>query len=415
LTLARGCGYGERRGEIDFVNGDGAAWTARDLKDRLDRGEDPFVLDVRAREDAAAFRLEGPRPLATVSAPYFEILESGNRDDVADAVVAYAEGELAGKLPRERTILTVCAKGGTSALVAEGLRRLSYRVANLEGGMAAWGDHYDVRALAAGAGRAIWQVSRPARGCVSYVVASGASAAVIDPLRHTAPYLELARALGLEIELVLDTHAHADHVSGGPALARASGARYHLHPYDAIHPMDLLPATIAYEPLRDGQVFALGRARIEALHVPGHTLGATAFLLDGELLFAGDTIFKTSVSRPDLGGRGEAWAPLHWRSLGRLLALPDATRVLPAHASAPAEEDEAGLFAAPLGALRASNAGLREAARGEDAFVRWVLASLPVFPPAYVEMKRVNLGLAAADDERASELEIGRNVCALAR
>ncbi len=88
-----------------------------------------------------------------------------------------------------------------------------------------------------------------------------AKALVIDPLRHLHPYLELAQEKGFKIESVMDTHGHADHISGGTALAAESGAPYHLHPYDAIHPMDVLPATIPYNAIRDGQIFKVGQVR----------------------------------------------------------------------------------------------------------------------------------------------------------
>jgi glyoxylase-like metal-dependent hydrolase (beta-lactamase superfamily II) len=322
----------------------------------------------------------------------------------------------------DRPVVTVCAKGGSSAWVAdEVLRPRGYQVVNLEGGMAAWGSHYVVRPVPEvnGALR-VWQLARPARGCLHYVIASGqplASAIVIDPPRHYGRVLELAKAEGLAIRRVIDTHAHADHISGGPALAQATGATYWLHPYDGIHPTDVLPATIAFEWLHDGQQFALGKAVLRALHVPGHTLGITALLLEYQgrrFLFSGDTIFIRSIARPDLGGRGEAWAPLHYRSLyEKLLTLPDDTLVLPGHFSSFQEARGDGLYAGRLGELKRANPELLM--RNQEEFVQHILASLPVFPPHYLDIKRVNGGLLAADEEKADELELGRNVCALAR
>ena len=260
---------------------------------RLERRDRFFVLDVRNRDEFEKFRLEGRSPLPSVNIPYFEMLELGGKDEMVDSVAAYVERELSDQLPRDLTILSVCAKGDTSEFVGQGLRRLGYSSANLGGGMKAWGGHYTARAVVETSGLAIYQVSRPARGCLSYVVASQGRAVVIDPLRHLHPYLDLARAKGLAIERVIDTHSHADHISGGPALASATGASYYLHPYDAIHPMDVVPATIPYESIRDGQVFPVGLHQLEALHIPGHTLGLVAFRLDDRYLFAGDSIFHS--------------------------------------------------------------------------------------------------------------------------
>ena len=392
------------------------AWTARGLLERLERRDRFFVLDVRNRDEFRRFRLEGREPLPAINVPYFEMLEAGGRDDMTDSVVACVERDLADRLPRDRPILAVCAKGDTSEFVAAGLRRLGYDALNLAGGMKAWGEHHVARAVVEGPDLAIHQVSRPARGCLSYVVASAGKAIVIDPLRHLDPYRDLIRSHGLTIAAVIDTHAHADHVSGGPALAAETGAPYHLHPYDGIHPFDMVPATVRYEFIRDGQTFPVGRHELQALHVPGHTLGLVALRLGDRYLFSGDSIFIRSVARPDLGGKADAWAPLHARSLRRLAGLPGGIRVLPGHFSGLDEADDAGRFAAPLEELKKGNDGLVALLREtEEGFVRYLLRSLPEFIPEYVEIKRVNAGLSPVSDEDAAILELGKNVCALSQ
>jgi glyoxylase-like metal-dependent hydrolase (beta-lactamase superfamily II)/rhodanese-related sulfurtransferase len=393
-----------------------AVWTSGELLGRLERRENFFVLDVRNRDEFERFRLEGRSPVPAINVPYFEMLELGGKDEMLDSVVAYVERDLADQLPRDLPILAVCAKGDTSEFVAQGLRRLGYASANLKGGMKAWGEHYATRALVEGPDLAIYQVSRPARGCLSYVVASAGKAIVIDPLRHLHPYLDLVRNQGLTIEAAIDTHGHADHISGGVALAAKTGASYYLHPYDAIHPMDVLPATIPYEFIRDGQIFPVGRHKLEALHIPGHTLGLVAFRLDTKYLFTGDSIFIRSIARPDLGGKAETWAPLHGRSLRRLLGLPGGITVLPGHFSCLDEANETGRFAASLDDLKKRNDGLVVLQReSEEGFVRYLLESLPKFIPEYVEIKRVNAGLFAPTEEDAATLELGKNVCALSQ
>lgn len=391
-------------------------WTAGDLLARLENRDKFFVLDVRNRDEFEKFRLEGRTPVPAVNVPYFEMLELGGKDEMLDSVVAYVERDLADQLPSDLPILAVCAKGDTSEFVAQGLRRLGYASANLKGGMKAWGEHYATRALVKGPNLAIYQVSRPARGCLSYMVASGGKAIVIDPLRHLHPYLDLARDTAVTIEAVIDTHGHADHISGGPALAARTEAFYYLHPYDAIHPMDVLPATIPYEFIRDGQMFPVGRHVLQALHIPGHTLGLVAFRLDDNYLFTGDSIFIRSIARPDLGGKAETWAPLHGRSLRKLLGLPGGITVLPGHFSSLDEADETGRFAASLDDLKQRNDGLVVLQReSEEGFVRYLLESLPKFIPEYVDIKRVNAGLLTPAEEDAAALELGKNVCALSQ
>ena len=391
-------------------------WTAGELLERLERRDEFFVLDVRKRDEFERFRLEGRSPVPAVNIPYAEMLELGGKPERLDSVVAYLERDLADQLPSGLPILAVCAKGKTSELVAEGLRRLGYAGTSLQGGMKSWGEHYATRAVFEDADLAIYQVSRPARGCLSYVVASAGSAIVIDALRHLHPYLTLARAKGLRIETVIDTHGHADHISGGLALAAKTGASYYLHPYDAIHPMDVLPATFPYEFIRDGQRFPVGRHELEALHIPGHTLGLVAFRLGDRYLFTGDSIFIRSIARPDLGGKADTWAVLHGRSLRRLLSLPGGITVLPGHFSSLDEAGDTGRFAASLDELKKRNDGLVALQReSEQGFVRYLVESLPKFIPEYVEIKRVNAGLVAPTEEDAATLELGKNACALSQ
>jgi len=390
-------------------------WTAQELKERVDREEPFYILDVRNRDEFEAWKIEGRRPIPTHNVPYFEILEQGGADDVVESVIAYARQELVYWLPKDQPILVVCAKGGTSALVAEGLRALGYEATNLAGGTLAWGNFYDVKAIVEEPSLSIYQVSRPARGCLSYIIASNGEAAIVDPLRHTEHYLRFAEEKGLSIRLILDTHAHADHISGGSHLSKQLGVPYYMHPYDGIHPIDVLPPRLDYQPLWDGQRFRVGEATIETIHIPGHTLGNVVYLVNGRYLLTGDSIFIESIARPDLGGRGDTWAPIHYHSLRKLLSLPDEVVVLPGHFSSLREADENGVFAMTLGELKQKNEGLVMAQRSENEFVEYILSSLPVFPPQYVDIKRVNAGLLIPDEEKASELELGKNICALAQ
>jgi glyoxylase-like metal-dependent hydrolase (beta-lactamase superfamily II)/rhodanese-related sulfurtransferase len=391
-------------------------WPPGELLSRLESGAQFFVLDVRNRDQFERSRLEGRAPLPALNIPYFEMLERGGKDEMLDSVIACLERDLADQLPSDMPILAVCAKGDTSEFVAQGLRQLGYDTANLKGGMKAWGEHFATRAFVEGSDLAIYQVSRPARGCLSYLVASEGKALVIDPLRHLRPYLDLARNAGLRIEAVIDTHGHADHLSGGVALAAETGAPYYLHPYDAIHPMDVMPGTISYQYIRDGQRFPIGRHALKALHCPGHTLGLVALQLDDTHLFTGDSIFIRSIARPDLGGKAEAWAPLHGRSLRKLLGLPGGITVLPGHFSNLNEADHTGRFAASLDDLKRRNDGLVVLQReSEEGFTRYLIESLPKFIPEYVDIKRANAGLLTPNEDEAATLELGKNVCALSQ
>ena len=384
-----------------------------DLSARLKSGDAIFLLDVRPSKEFAAWRIEGKRPIDTLNVPYTRMLADAE-DDIAAAAAAYLEKNFGDRIPRASLVVTVCAKGGTSAFVAAGLRSLGFDAVNLDGGMLAWGNYYESLAVVEEPGFAVIQVARPARGCLSWILVSGEEAVVVDPLRSTIPYLEILAARRARVSAVIDTHAHADHISGGRALASASDAPYYLHPYDAIHPMDLLPAKLDFKYLQEGSTLSFGRSHLQVFHVPGHTLGAVALLVDRRYLFAADTLFVESVSRPDLGGHAEGWTPMHHASLRRLLGMGGEVLLFPGHFSSHDESDPRGAYVAPLAVLASRNEGARMALGDPASFASYIQSSLPVFPPQYVDIKRVNAGLLEVDEDRARELELGKNVCALA-
>ncbi|HWM64494.1 MAG TPA: rhodanese-like domain-containing protein [Solirubrobacterales bacterium] len=171
-------------------------------------------------------------------------------------------------------------------------------------------------------------------GCASYLVGDpGASvAAVVDPQWDIDPYLNLSRLHGVRIEHVLETHNHADHVSGHGRLARATGA--------TIHVCELAEAEYEHEPFADSWRLELGDAvTIEAIHTPGHRPEHTSFLLcdpgrDGDpvAVLSGDSLFVGDVARPDLAIEPREGAADIFRSLHRrLLTLPDEVEVWPGH------------------------------------------------------------------------------------
>jgi hydroxyacylglutathione hydrolase len=171
-------------------------------------------------------------------------------------------------------------------------------------------------------------------GCASYLVGDTASgvAAVVDPQWDIDPYLHLSRLHGVRIEHVLETHNHADHVSGHGRLARATGATIHIH--------ELAEATYSHGSFADGWTLPLGEgASIEAIHTPGHRPEHTSFLLrdaargdDPWAVLSGDCLFVGDVARPDLAIEPREGAADIFRSLHeRLLALPEETEVWPGH------------------------------------------------------------------------------------
>jgi glyoxylase-like metal-dependent hydrolase (beta-lactamase superfamily II)/rhodanese-related sulfurtransferase len=372
-----------------------------ELDEMIERGESFLLLDVRNQDEFERWKIEGRNPFETVHIPYFQFIED--------------EDGSVNRVPKGKQVVVVCAKGGSAEYVAGVLCERGYDALLLDGGITAWGNYYRVRRIEAVKDVALYQIIRVARGDLAYAVVSNGEGILIDPTRHIEQYTNLAEREGFRIVAIFDTHAHADHISGGPKLAKALGAPYFMHPYDAIHPIDMLPATIEYEYLKDGFTFQFGNATLKGIHIPGHTLGNMAFLVNDRYLFTGDSIFIVSVARPDLGGRGQEWVPIHYESLyKKLLVLPDETLVFPAHfATASREGRPDGTFYDTLGNIKRNNPREYQSP-SKEAFIEFMLSTLPVFPPQYVDIKRVNAGLLVPDEEKAQELELGKNVCALA-
>jgi hydroxyacylglutathione hydrolase len=170
-------------------------------------------------------------------------------------------------------------------------------------------------------------------GCAAYVLGCGGlgRCAVVDPRADDVDaYIAFAAEKKMAITHVIDTHVHADHESGGPALAARTGARYCLHESAEVrHP---------FSPLCDGDEIELGNTRLRVMHTPGHTPESVCLVgvdlrrgPEPWFVLTGDTLFSGAVGRPDLPGDAAANAARLHESLGRLLALPDDLEVWPAH------------------------------------------------------------------------------------
>jgi hydroxyacylglutathione hydrolase len=177
------------------------------------------------------------------------------------------------------------------------------------------------------------QITHDDLGCASYLIGDERAgvAAVVDPRFEIEVYLELARYRGVNIEHVLETHNHADHVSGHGRLVAATGARIHVHRAAA--------PSYAHEPFDDGWELQLGALTVRALHTPGHRPEHTAFLLidtrrggDPWAVLSGDSLFVGDVARTDLAVEKALGARQIFESVHeKLLALPDDCELWPAH------------------------------------------------------------------------------------
>jgi glyoxylase-like metal-dependent hydrolase (beta-lactamase superfamily II) len=248
------------------------------------------------------------------------------------------------------------------------------------------------------------QVTRPGKGCLSYVLVSGGAAAVFDPSQYADEYDAVLDKYDAEPVGVFDTHAHADHVSGGRTLADRHGVGYHLHPDDA--------ASVDATPVVDEETFEVGAVEVTVIHTPGHSPGGVTYAVDGEALLTGDTLFHDSVGRVELGveaGIEETNvtdnADTLYGSLQRLGAQDGDPLVLPAHD--PGSPDPP--VVARLNEVAERNDDL---GRPREEFVAELASDIPEHPPNFRRVKRINVGTETADDEELSTLERGPNRCA---
>ena len=386
--------------EMDFPTPDVEieSVTPAELKERIDAAADVTLLDARMESEYEKWRIDG-ETVESINVPYFHFLD----DDIDDDVLA--------QVPDDRAITVLCAKGGASEFVAGALKERGYDVNHLEDGMNGWARIYDAVEVDRydGAGTLL-QYQRPSSGCLGYFVYDGEDAAVIDPLRaFTDRYLEDAAELGVDLKYAIDTHIHADHISGVRELA-AEGV-------NGVIPAAAVDRGVTYADemtqAEDGDEFHIGEATIETVSTPGHTSGMTSYLIDGELLATGDGLFVESVARPDLeegdDGAPEAASQLYASLQERVLTLSEDTLIGGAHYSEAAEPAGDGTYTAPIGQLVDEMDALT---MDEDAFVDLILADMPPRPANYEDIIATNLGQQDAGDEEAFELELGPNNCA---
>ena len=226
-------------------------------------------------------------------------------------------------------------------------------------------------------------------GCLaqaSYLIGDQNECAIVDPQRDVDQYLVAAQQRGLTIKYVMETHLHADFVSGHRELAARIGAEI---VFGAA-----ARAEFPHRAVRDGDVLRVGNVELRAIETPGHTPESTCWLVGETKLLTGDTLFIGDVGRPDLGGSAEAL----YDSLQKLLALGDDVEVWPAHGAGSAcGRNISSELSSTIGMQRRTNYALRPMPREE--FVRMITADLSAPPPYFARAAALNRRGARALDE----------------
>ncbi|REE91514.1 glyoxylase-like metal-dependent hydrolase (beta-lactamase superfamily II) [Paenibacillus taihuensis] len=369
--------------------------TAKEVTKMVLNNEELFILDVRNESDFNDWRIEG-NSVEIINIPYFDLL-----DDFNPALESIPDG---------KSVLVVCAKEGSSIFVAEQIAEAGRsHVSYLEGGMKSWSEYLEpVKVADLSGGGELYQFVRIGKGCLSYMVLSNGEAAIIDTSRMIDQYEQFMQEKGAKLLHTIDTHLHADHISGGRALAQKYGATYYLPPKDATE------VTFDYEKLEEGKDIYVGNEtiKVQPIYSPGHTIGSTSFIIDSKYLLTGDILFVESIGRPDLAGLAEDWVgDLRETLYSRYRDLAEELIVLPAHFGKVTELGERGLVSGRLGALYKENPGLNIQDEGE--FRKTVTENLPPQPNSYQEIRQTNMGKITPNEEEQREMEIGPNRCAV--
>lgn len=368
--------------------------TASEIAKKVVSKQPLFILDVRNEDAFVDWKIEGEN-FRYLNIPYFDLLDGAE--------------EIMDQLPIDGDVVVVCAKEGSSIMIAEMIAEEGRAVHYLAGGMKAWSEHLEpVKIGDLKDGGELYQFVRIGKGCLSYMVVSNEEAAIIDTTRMTDVFIDFAKQLNVKITHTIDTHLHADHISGGRKIAEAVNGKYWLPPKDAEE------VIFAYEALEDGQTITIGQTAIDiqALYSPGHTIGSTSFIVDEQYLLSGDILFMDSIGRPDLAGLAEDWVGDLRESLyKRYKQLSEKLVVLPAHFMIIEELNDNGSVSEKLGTLFAKNHGLN--IEDEAEFRQLVTGNLPPQPNAYQEIRRTNMGQITPDEETQREMEIGPNRCAV--
>lgn len=367
---------------------------AAKLKEKLDSGEDVFILDVRTQEEYDAWKLSYDKHDKTPLIPIDRLFMS--------------QKTIAEKVPKDKEVICLCAHGNRSMMAAQMLSSMGYKVKSVRGGMVAWNGVYDAAEVPAQGQVRLWQLRRVSKGCMSYVIAVGNYATVIDSTSDLeSSVLKLVQDNGLKIANVIDTHMHADHVSGLSALVRATGAQGYLGAKEGYE----LPKGAKVNFVEDGQKIPVGNGvSLTAIHAPGHTDGSMCFALEAgrTYLFTGDTLFVNGVGRPDLRDKADEFAGKLYDTYQKILKFADDTIILPAHFDPNSITIKHG---EPITDTVGAKKGVELLSKPKEEFVKFVVSSVPPRPMNYRVIIQINKQLMPYDQINTSELEAGPNSC----
>lgn len=369
-------------------------YAAQDLYRWLTSRENMVLLDVRNAKDFARFPVEGPYPFEMQNISYFDFME--------------LEEESVAKLPKNKPIRVVCASEGSAKFVAEILEKNGLTdVGYMLGGIKSWGNLLAPVLLNSGEDFELYQFIRPGKASCSYGLASGGELMLFDPSRAIDFYQDFAKEKGLKLIRTCETHLQADYIAGSRFLMEATGIEM------VANENDFGGAKIGYTGLQDGQNldFSQNGPEVKVMFTPGHTPGSTSYLIDNRYFITGDTVFLQSVGRPDLGGKVDEWSDILFNTLQKVQQLDHNLIVLPGHYISWQEANAELAFAATLGEAIDHNKSIYSIDNEKD-FLAFIKANMREQPKEYATIRKINANLEQVDNDKAEELDLGKNECA---
>ncbi len=336
--------------------------SVEELRALQDRGEGPVLLDVRPAEQRRIAHLASDRWI-----PF---------EEVASRV---------GEVPDDRPVVVYCHHGGFARRAALTLRAAGRRnVTVLDGGIDEYARRIDPTIPRYRPDPAeswvIQQFPNPATGCLAYLLSDRTSddAVVVDPGPGVGPYVAALRERGLHLRAIVETHTHADHLSGHAALHTKTDAPIWLS--------RRTPAQYPHRSLEEDEGVDFGASELAVWETPGHTRDHLSLRLPGAV-FTGDTLLPGSCGRADLGDGNPDDL---WESLtAKLLTLPEETEVFPAHYGARHGLPPPERYSTSIGFERRTNEAL--AAPDREAFRRYMTEGWPPRPDGFSAIVEANL------------------------
>ena len=369
-------------------------YTAAELFSWLTTRTEMTVLDVRNKVDFGRFKVESPYSFSLQNISYFDFME--------------IEEECVAQVSKDKPVRIVCAKEGSAKFVAEILEKHGFiNVGYLAGGIKSWGNLLVPILLNPGEKFQLYQFIRPGKASCSYGLINGDELMLFDPSRNTEFYLDFAKTNNCSLVKTYETHLQADYIAGSRSLSEMTGAEFLANEHDFER------TKINYTKLQDDSTYTFSKpgVKVRCVFTPGHTPGSTSFVIDDRFIVSGDTIFIQSVGRPDLGGQVEAWSDTLFDTLQKIKTLSDELIVLPGHYMSWNEANDQLTFAATLAETKTFNKDIY-AIGDKGTFLDFIQGNMRQQPEEYATIRLINGNLEQVDDDKAEELDLGKNECA---